>query len=78
VKLLRPTHPNIGDRRTAELRWTGHPPARHDEFSLAASSVANDRRHLVGENSGEQRQVARTIIACAEPVADRGLPFGQT
>jgi hypothetical protein len=39
---------------------------------------ANDRCHLVGENSGEQGQVACSIVARAEPVADRGLAFGQT
>src|ERR1700722_11603954 len=69
---------NIGDRNPSKLRRTGHPPARHDKLTLAIHSVADNRRKLVGENSGEHRQVARTIVARAKPVADRGLAFGQT
>jgi len=68
---------DIGDRRAAELRRAGHPPARHDEFPLAVRSLANDRRHLVGEDSRKQGQIARAIMPSAKPVADRGLALGQ-
>jgi hypothetical protein len=67
---------NVGDWRAAELRRPWHAPTRHNKLALAVGSVANDRSHLVGEDPREQRQVAGSIIARAEPVPDRGLAFG--
>ena len=68
---------DIRDRRAAELRRAGHSPPRHDKLTLAVRATPNDRRHLVGEDSREQRQVARSIMRRAKPIADRGLAFSQ-
>jgi hypothetical protein len=68
---------DVGDWRTAVLRRARHAPTRHDELALAVVACAHDRRHLVGENAGEQREVARVVMPCAEPIADGGLAFGQ-
>jgi hypothetical protein len=40
----------------------------------AACSVANDRRHLVGKDRWEERQVARVA---RNQIADRRLAFGE-
>jgi hypothetical protein len=69
---------NIGDRRAAKLRRPRHAPSRHNKLPLAVGSIANDRSHLVGEDPRKQRQVARSIIPRAKPIADRGLAFDQT
>jgi hypothetical protein len=57
------------------------PPSCHPKgnvkLTLALRADANDRRHLVGEDRREQRQVARSIMRRAEPIADSGLAFGQ-
>ena len=53
---------NVGDRRAAKLRRPWHAPTRHDKLTLAVGSIANDRSQLVGEDPGEQRQVAGSII----------------
>jgi hypothetical protein len=68
---------DVRDRRAAVLRRPGHAPARHDKLALAVAARAHDRSHLVGEDSGEQRQVARAILAGAEPIADRRLALGK-
>jgi hypothetical protein len=72
-----PNVADVCDRRAAELRRAGHSPARHDKLALALDSDANDRRHLVGEDRGEQREVAGAVVRRAKPIADRGLAFGQ-
>jgi hypothetical protein len=63
--------------RAAVRRRSRHAPTNHDELALAVAPGANDRRHLVGENAGKQRKVARAVLRCAKPIADRGLTFGQ-
>jgi hypothetical protein len=62
-----------GDGRAAILRRPRHAPPRHDKLALAVGSVANDWRRLIGEDAGEQREVARAIMLCAEPIADGRL-----
>jgi len=54
-----------------------HAPARHDELALAVGARADDRSHLVRENTGQDRQVARAVMSRAKPVADRCLALGQ-
>jgi hypothetical protein len=66
---------NVGDRRAAKLSRTRHAPTRHNKLALAVGSIANDRSHLIGEDPGKQRQVARPIVTRAKPIADRGLTF---
>jgi hypothetical protein len=39
----------------------------------ATCSVANDRRHLVGNDRWEERQVARVVMSRAKPISDRNL-----
>ena len=45
---------------------------------IVLKSSSSDKRHLIGEDRGEQRQIARSVMGRAEPVADRSLPFGET
>lgn len=46
-------------------------------LSLPVSAGANNRRHLVGEDSAKQRQIARMVMPRAKPIPDCGLAFGQ-
>jgi hypothetical protein len=68
---------DVRDRRAAELRRAGHSPARHDKLTLALGADPKYRRHLVGEDRGEQWQVARPIMRCPKSIADSGLTLGQ-
>ncbi len=62
-------------RRAAVPRRPGHAPARHGELALAVGARADDRRDLIGEDPGKQREVARAVMPRAKPIADRGLAF---
>jgi hypothetical protein len=84
VSLAEPSAPvraadvaDVGDRLATELRRPGHAPTSHSKLTLAVRPVADDRRHLVGEDPRKQRQVARPIALRAKPIADSGLAFGQ-
>ena len=67
---------NVRHRRTAELRRTRHSPTRHDKLALAIRAAADDRGHLVGEDRGERRQIARPVVLDGEQVADGRLALG--
>ena len=62
-------------RLAAILRRPRHVPKRHDKLALAVGAAA--RRHLVGEDAREQRQIAGSVMPGAKPVADRGLTLGE-
>jgi hypothetical protein len=64
---------DVGDWLVAILRRPRHAPARHHEFALAVGAHADDGRHLVRENTGQDQQVARAVMPRAKPVANRGL-----
>ena len=60
-------------RRDAwKLRRVRHAPAHYGKFALSFID-AHHRRHLIGENCGERRQVARIISRDLKQVADRFL-----
>ena len=62
----------------AELRRPGHATASHSKLTFAVRPVADDRRHLVGEDPRKQQLVAPPIVLRAKPIANRRLAFGQT
>ena len=47
------------------------------KIARALRSAANDRRKLIGEVAGEERQIAGAVMLRAKPVADRRLSLGQ-
>ena len=57
---------DVRDRLAAELRRPGHAPSGHDELALAVCADADDRRHLVGEDRRQRRQVASAIVLAAK------------
>ena len=63
------------DRLSTELRRSRHAPTRQDELALAIPAAAHDRRHLVGKNAGQQRQIANAVAARVKPIPDRRLAF---
>jgi len=67
---------DVGDGRAAILRRPRHAPARHDELALAVFAGANDRRELIGEDSGEERKVAGLVMSDSEEIAGSGLCSG--
>ena len=77
----RPRQRGLETLRTFVTGWPpncGGPgmPQRHDQFALTIRAIAHDRRKLVGEDPGECREVAGSVVGNAEQGADGGLPFG--
>ena len=68
---------DICDWLAAILRRPRHAPARHDQLAIVVGADAHDRRHLVGEDPREQRQIAGSVVPFAKPIADRGLTLGE-
>src|SRR5579863_4546915 len=66
---------DVGDRLSTELWRSRHAPTRQDELALAILAAAHDRRHLVGKNAGQERQIANAVVARAKPIPDRRLAF---
>jgi hypothetical protein len=58
---------DVGNEGVAELRRSGHAPAHHFELAFAVGGIdANDRRHHVGEDRRQHRQVAGEIARDSE------------
>jgi hypothetical protein len=58
------------------LRRSRHSPSRYDKLALAVGAIADDRRHVVGEDSRLGRKVAGAIVLHGEEVADGLLALG--
>ena len=53
------------DPLAPELRRAGHAPTRHNQLTLAIPSDSDDGSELVGEDRGEERQIASAVVAFA-------------
>jgi hypothetical protein len=66
---------------TLRMFVTGAPPYRggpgipQRAMTSSRSPSVPARRHLVGEDSRKQRQIARAVLPCAKPVPNRRLAF---
>jgi hypothetical protein len=56
----------VGDGLAPILRRSGHAPAGHDEFTFAIYSVADNRRELIREDVGKERQIAGLVSGLAD------------
>ena len=68
---------DIGDRPGAEIGWRGHAPPHHGQLARAVTGDMDHRRHLVGKDAGQRRQVAERVLHRPGEFPDRSLALGQ-